>query len=562
MRVRHYSGEIRSGALEGKFECWEDSAGRYRIDVDAGAVRISNRVDGENGFSLTPGGQVETLSAQDCERRLLSMLVTYAGVLKGDHGAKISDLPGKHKTATDECGFRVSFPNGDEYDFYLRPDGELRRVEERVEGRASSTTTFSDWRMVNGVRLPYATETVNISDGQSTTLRVTEDRVNPELDVAVFAKPEVKSRLAFSEGAHDSGVVPFELFSGDRLFFSGAVGGKDLAVLLDSGAEVTVIDAGFARAVGLRPSGRVNVRGTGGSTDTEVSSDVAITVGTMTLRTGTVLLMDLQEIGKMMDHPVQVILGKEVLNQTVTDIDFDKRTIRFVAPERFAPAEGMTRVPLAVAGGTRAVQIRVEDHEPVYAELDLGNGGALMLYPESIAKWGMLRDRPVGHGLGGGVGGLHPENIFTVKSLEIGGYTLRDIPTGGPESADGLAFLATATVRGNVGLPVWSRFHLVLDFGRNQLFLSATPESLAAPFQKNRSGLTAVREGDALKVLFVDPSYPKPVCEAGAEIVAVDGVPLREIRLATAWTEKPAGTVVKLTFRDGRQAELTLRDQY
>lgn len=561
MHSRHYSGDIRVSTLSGTFETWEDSAGRHRFDVHAGAVEISNRVNGDRGFNLTPGGQVETLSAPDCERRLLAMLTAYAGVLEGARGATLSALPAEKDRDPALDGFRLGFPNGDRCDFYLRADGELVRSRE-VTGGEESLTTYSDWRTVDGIRLPYTIESISQADGQQTLLRVTENSVNLELNAAIFAEPEAKSRLSFHAGAQSSGTIAFELFAGNRLFFPGAVAGKEAMLMLDSGAEVTVIDAAFAQAAGVTPTGHMDVRGTGGTENLAVANQVEIVLGTMTLRTGMVLLMDLRQISTMIDHPVQVILGKEVLNETVTDLNFAARTIAFHAPSAFVPPEGMTRVPLTVAAGIRTVPVSVEGHETVTVDFDLGNGGALLLYPASVAKWSLLENRRVAHTLGGGIGGLHTENLVMAKSLEIGGYTLRDLPAVTPVNAEGLAFATSETVQGNVGMPVWSRFHLIMDFGRNQLFLAASPESLARPFLKNRSGMTVVREGDALKVLFVDPAFPSPVCEKGAEIVALDGVPMTKIRSRTEWAERPAGTVVKLTFRDGHEAELTLQDYF
>jgi len=149
-----------------------------------------------------------------------------------------------------------------------------------------------------------------------------------------------------------------------------------------------------------------------------------------------------------------------------------------------------------------------------------------------------------------------------VKELDVGGFVVRDLPVQTPVSTEGLDVFAGETIQGNLGMAVWNRFHLILDFGRDQLFLTASPERLARPFAKNRSGLTTLREGDCLKVLFVDPTFPAAVCEKDAEIVAIDGVPVSRIRSSTAWAESPAGTVVRLRFRDGREAALKLQDYY
>ncbi|MFT3830378.1 MAG: aspartyl protease family protein [Opitutaceae bacterium] len=562
LQRRHYSGDIQVSTLKGTFESWEDAAGSYRMDVHAVGVEFSTRLAQGNGYTITSGGQIEALPTHDTERQLLSMLVGYADVLRGGRGATLSALPPDETADENERGgFRIGFPNGDRYDFYVRPDGELVRCRAVLDGE-TTVTTFRDWRLVANVRMPGTIESVSSADGQVTVLRVIEEALNPEIPAEVFAKPEAVSRLAFRDGAHGSGPLPFEMFAEQRLFFAGTVGKTETVLLLDSGAEVTVIDVAFARTAGIEVAGHMDIRGVGGTENAAVANNVPVTVGALTFHTGLVVLMDLNQIAQMIGHPVTVILGKEVLNQTVTDIDFSGRMIEFRDPQGFVAPADMACVPLTVAAGIRTVPVNIEGHGLVEADFDLGNGGALLLNPTSAAKWGLFDDRPVAHSIGGGVGGLRAQNVVTVKALEIGGYTLRDLPTETPASAEGLAVFARDSVQGNVGMLVWSRFRLVLDFARNRLFLSATPENLGRAFPKNRAGMTVMRAGEVLKVLFVDPTFPGAVCAAEDEIAAVDGTPVRELRSPNAWTKQSAGTVVELTLKDGHTALLTLQDYY
>lgn len=561
LKGRHSSGTIQVSTLSGTFERWEDAAGRYRLDVLAKALKISDRVTSKGGFSLTPGGQVETLSVKDCESRIASVLSGYADLLRGGQGCTLSAVPVDAPEGERLEGFRVTHPNGSFWDFHVRPTGELVRCREVIQGE-ENTTTFSDWRTLNGVRLPYSSVTIAKADGQKTVLILKEEQLNPTLEASLFGRPEESSHITFAAGTHDSGSLPFELFAGNRVFFHANIGGRDTTVLLDSGAEVSVIDTEFAREAGIKATGSMDIRGTGGSQNTEISSDVPVKVGGLTLRTGMVVIMDLSQIARMIDHPVKVILGKEVLNQTVTDLDFEKRTIVFHDPARFTPPAGMTRVPLTVAAGIRTVPIRVEGHEPVDADFDLGNGTALMLFPKGVENWKLLNGRPAGQRLGGGVGGMHVDHVFTLSSLSIGDFTFKNVPVQTPAKTEGLAVTTRESVLGNVGMPIWSRFHLIMDFSRNQLLLSSTRENLERPFVKNRSGLQLVREGDAFKVLFVDAGFGAPVCKVGDEIIAINEVAVSQLRSTQTWAEAPAGTKVTLRFRDGHQATVTLREYF
>lgn len=562
LQGRHYRGTLKVTTLDGTFECWEDSAGRCRMDFRSGAISVSTRIAGTSGFEQTASGQVETLAAADRTRRLRSMVTGYATAFSGAMEARLVALPAvRPGVETPAEGFRVQFPGGDYCDFELGADGELLRCRERYDGKEESVIVRA-WRIVDGIRMPQVVETISQSDGQRTLMEVQLDEPNPAFEATTFAKPETESRVKFAGGTHDSGAIPIELFEETRIFLTGSVGGKTASMLLDSGASVTVIDRKLAEAAGIKPTGNMEVRGMGGSASTAITNDVTITIGTMTLQTGMVLLMDLTEISRMTDHPIDVVLGKEVLNDTVTDIDFEAGSIVFREPRGFTAPAGMVRVPLTVAGGNRTVAVSIEGHDPIAVDFDLGNGGALLLNPRSMTKWGMTQDRPIAQSLSGGFGGLNVAHRFVVKELNVAGFVVRNLPAQAPVSTEGLDVYAGETVQGNLGMAVWNRFHLMLDFGRDQLYLAASPERLARPFAKNRSGLTTLREGDCLKVLFVDPTFPAAACEKDAEIVAIDDVPVSRIRSSTAWAESPAGTVVRLRFRDGREAALKLQDYY
>ena len=64
--------------------------------------------------------------------------------------------------------------------------------------------------------------------------------------------------------------------TGERLFIPVTVNGIETEALLDSGAEMTLIDAGFARRLGLTSAGEAVARRTGGSQPVRFAENVSL----------------------------------------------------------------------------------------------------------------------------------------------------------------------------------------------------------------------------------------------------------------------------------------------
>ena len=218
-----------------------------------------------------------------------------------------------------------------------------------------------------------------------------------------------------------------------------------------------------------------------------------VRLGGAELKGVTVAIMDLSPISQALGRRTPVLLGKEMMNQAITDIDFAARRIRLVAPEAFAPPPGAVDLPLTPVKGLRALPVVIEGGPTVMAMFDLGNGSPLALFPGYAAEARVLEGRRASAVMAGGVGGAAPSALFNLNRLSIGGHVFENVPTT-LRPADGV--WAREDAAANVGLPIFSRFRLMIDFGGDRLFLLPGPD-MAKPLPRDRSGLTTA-------VLFVD----------------------------------------------------------
>jgi hypothetical protein len=418
--------------------------------------------------------------------------------------------------------------------------------------------------MVEGVRMPFL-EQVTGDVGEPGEVRWSVIDPDPVVASTAWDPPVVAAahRMA-TAGSRDSGPIGFDLYAGTRIYIPATVNGTATEVLLDSGAEMTVLDLAFAESLGLELEGDVAAVGTGGVGEARFARGVTLDLGGIAFVDRTVAVIDLAAIGQALGRPLPVILGKDAFNALVVDIDFPARRLTFHEPQAYVPLEGATELALVSSGAIRAVHVSIEGRPPVLVDFDTGNGGALILYPAYAEAEGLLDGRPATTVMSGAVGGVRESGLATVRSLEIGGFEVRDIPTvfppAGPSAVD-----ADRTA-GNIGMGVLGRFRLVTDFANNRLWLSASPEALAAPFPKDRLGLGIRLDPGVILVTRVSAGSPAEAAglTPDARIVAVDGRPAAEMDAAAlrAMLTSPAGREVMLTLEDGSTVMLVAREFY
>ncbi|WP_427789895.1 aspartyl protease family protein [Brevundimonas diminuta] len=551
------SGTVTTTGLQGVMRLWlavgPDGVRRSRQTAEMGPVHEDAGVTEAGGWSRTMSGQIETLSREQAEEELNAVGLMLGRLPRGARPsvgpAEVVDGRACLPVAADAGRWR--------YELLIDgADGALCGVRLSAPGEGR-IVLYSDWRWVDGVRLPFH-QTVDDDDDNSDGQVVIDSlTVNPSLDDAVFARPQAVQVVRFDPGRTDSGWLDFELFSQRRLFIPVTVQGRTVDAMLDSGAEVTVVDRAFAEQIGLIGQGGVTAVGTGGSETVSIARGFDVRLGGAELKGVTVAIMDLSPITQALGRPVPVLLGKEMMNQAITDIDFAARRIRLVAPEAFAPPPGTVELPLTPVKGLRAVPVAIEDGPTVMAMFDLGNGSPLALFPGYAAQARVLEGRRASAVMAGGVGGAAPSALFNLSRLSIGGHVFENVPTT-LRPADGV--WARDDAAANVGLPIFSRFRLMIDFGGDRLFLQPGPD-VARPLARDRSGLnTIVRDGRRI-VRFVAPGSPAEAggWMAGDVIIDIDG---GGIDPENHWGEAAAGRQVNLTLEGGERRALTLADYF
>ncbi|MEO8175912.1 MAG: aspartyl protease family protein [Sphingomicrobium sp.] len=355
--------------------------------------------------------------------------------------------------------------------------------------------------------------------------------------------------------------IPFDLFRGQRIILDGTVNGVATPMMLDSGAGATAIDRAFADRIGLKGGHSIAIRGASGEVAGQFASGVSLFVGGLKLTGLNVIIFDLSDIARAIGRPVPVVLGREAFKAGIVTIDFPGRKITFADRAGFHAPVGANRLAMGESGLRPTVKIGIAGLPPVDADLDLGNGGTVILANSYWRGQAALARLPHAQGQSGGVGGLALTRRVTLPSVEFAGLRLAGVPAALNEDPQSLPVTGA-----NVGIEMLKSFVVTFDATGNALYLQR-PASTAnrAGFERDRAGVRPELLGDRLKLAYVSPDGPSAAAglRAGDEIASIDGRAVDPGYYSRPdWTRGEAGREVVLQRTDGSEVRVALRDYY
>src|ERR1035438_7087245 len=125
--------------------------------------------------------------------------------------------------------------------------------------------------------------------------------------------------------------VPFELIHGTIIVPATVNGAGPFWMMLDTGADPTVVELGTAKSAGLKiaASGQ---QGSGGGTSPNLAYETSLPVvqlGGLTATKVDALAMDLSKLSSKLGRPIGGVLGYSLFKTRIVQIDSPNRKRRF-----------------------------------------------------------------------------------------------------------------------------------------------------------------------------------------------------------------------------------------
>ncbi len=198
-------------------------------------------------------------------------------------------------------------------------------------------------------------------------------------------------------------------------------GGKPVSLLIDTGAQRTVVDRELADSMGLEKGAEVRARGAGGTVEARFVKGLHLEgLGEAPLEA---VALPLDVIGKAVGTKIDVILGQDVLGKRVVEINPTTMKVTFGMRPAIVPSSA-TVVSLRLREGRPYLMAVVVGPDGGEAEaemlLDCGSDTvAELAQPFADAIGLRTRPDPDGRRLLG-VGGSTPLRVADLRGLRVG----------------------------------------------------------------------------------------------------------------------------------------------
>lgn len=401
----------------------------------------------------------------------------------------------------------------------------------------------------------------HLIDKLGATIRRRPSRLELLVVVAIVAACQVPSpRLATGEPP----VVILPLITVDGMpFISVQTDNAEARLwLLDSGFEITVVNARFADSLHVPIHARQKSAAPGGHTEVGRVPGIPLHLGEVTFLPDSLDVVDLQHVEPLLGLSFAGILGHDFLLEYVVRIDYDGQRVELFAPDSFVYTGPGKSLPLWIEADEPFVLGVLHSNgraTPAKLKLDTGSLDALGLNGSFVQQTELVRGSQ--HQLpamGATLGGAVEAYVVRLDSIVLGDAVI----------ARPIAGYSVETDRrgdaGTIGVALLSRFNLVFDYSRSRLIVEATATS-RRPMAYDASGLLLAGSGPdyrEIKVVWVDPD--SPAAAAGIRpadfLVSIDSTGVQELGLTRirARLTQP-GPVTLRVASHGAFRDVTLR---
>ena len=268
------------------------------------------------------------------------------------------------------------------------------------------------------------------------------------------------------------------------------------------------------------------------------------------------------------------ILGSEIFNRFVVEIDYANKVLRLYDPEKFKAPKGYKSLPITVENFRPFIRAKVKQDEqkPIDVKLLIDTGASSALFLDA-KRYDNIKvpEKTVDHTLGRALVGLIRGKIGRVKKLSVGKkFHFKKVTTSFPEnwlaSSREAGKVQLDPRHGTIGSEILSRFKVIFDYNRQIVYLRKS-KGYKEKFKFNSAGINVLATGDELNSYFVadiiaDSPAVKAGLVAGDEIIAIDGKPAIFYSLSqiNAIFRGRRGVVLTLVIRrDGKLLKKELR---
>lgn len=348
-----------------------------------------------------------------------------------------------------------------------------------------------------------------------------------------------------------------------------------LKFIIDTGVRTAILtQKSFSDILNLQYSRKYTIAGPGGEKliDAYVANNVSLTLPGVTGRGHALLVLeeDYLELRNHLGTDVHGILGYELFSRFIIQVDYQRKMMTLMLPEKFKPKRKFEIIPVRIQDTKPYIlaPVGIKNEHSLNAKLlvDTGASHGLMLEPESDSRI-ILPDKVVDNIIGRGLGGVINGKTGRIHSIEIGNYTIHNGLANFPDSnsyfSDTLKY-ARVDRNGTLGGEILSRFTIIFNFPQEKIYLKKNSD-FKRQFYFSLSGINIKAKGSLLNVFEVVDVREKSVAEkagvlVGDQLIRINGIAANDLHLnqINGLLNSKPGKKIKLELK--RKNQLTTVD--
>lgn len=318
-----------------------------------------------------------------------------------------------------------------------------------------------------------------------------------------------------------------------------------LKFILDTGVRTAILtQKTFSDILNLAYSRKYTISGPGGEklVDAYVTNNVTLELPGVRGRGHALLVLeqDYLELRNYLGTDVHGILGYELFSRFIIEVDYEKKILTLMMPDKFRKKRKFQTVPIQIEDTKPYVTtpIVLEDGTVINARLLMDSGASHGLMLETAADPrikvpGTVVSSVIGRGLGGEIIG----KVGRIKSISLGTYKLNNVIANFPDPNSYIDSIKVGSIfrHGAVGGEIMSRFTIIFNFPKEEMYLKKNP-AFKKGFHYNLSGITVKAKGARLNVFEVTEIRSKSAGDkagllAGDIILSINGISTQNLDL-------------------------------
>jgi len=337
--------------------------------------------------------------------------------------------------------------------------------------------------------------------------------------------------------------LPFEIYNNLIIVPIKLNGIIPLKMVVDTGVRSSIITDKFITDILRLPySRKITVQGPGDFIVLEayVVNKVDIVMQGLVGTDQAILVLqeDYLQLRNYLGTEVHGLIGHDLFNRFVVQIDYSRKLLTFHEPTAFKPKRRYTEIPLIIEDSKPYIQAEVVmkdgSHFTGKFMVDTGASHSLLINENSLANIHVPEKHlqtDIGRGLGGAISG----EIAYIDRIKIDKFTFKDLVASFPDPQSYPDTIGLVYRNGTIGGELLNRFNVIFDYFNNKLYLKKNSR-YKKPFGYNMSGLTVIAEGEELKKFQItDVREESPAEEAGLQvddyIEYVNGISIEKLGL-------------------------------